>query len=88
MLNLGISKVTTVMIFEITEKAFDGKSTLIAGRFIINCMPLIIPQIWAKQPETTVWRIALPTKVAVVAAVDAVPTAARTAAPVPAGICF
>jgi hypothetical protein len=59
------------MIFSIIRKAFFGKATFIAGKWIMNCMPLIIPQTYAKQPDITVWRIALPTTAAVVAAVDA-----------------
>ena len=37
----------------------------------MNCMPLIIPQTCAKQPDIIVLRIALPTTAAVAAAVDA-----------------
>ena len=66
-----MSNVATIRILLITRKEFFGKATLIAGKWIMNCMPFIKPQTCAMQPDITVWRIALPTTAAVVAAVDA-----------------
>jgi hypothetical protein len=54
-----------------TRKVFDGNATLIAGSVMMNCMPLIMPQICARHPDITVYKIALPTTATVVAAVEA-----------------
>lgn len=51
--------------------ALGGKSTLRAGKLMMNWMPLIIPQIWARQPDIKVCKTALPTTAEVVAAVEA-----------------
>ena len=56
-------------IFYTTIIAFPGNATFRAGKWMINCMPLIMPQIWERLPDITVCRIALPTTAAVEAAV-------------------
>lgn len=66
-----MSKVATIKIFLMTRKVFDGNATLIAGSVMMNCMPLIMPQICARHPDITVYKIALPTTATVVAAVEA-----------------
>ena len=55
---------------------------------MMNYMPLIIPQIWAKQPDITVYRIALPTTAVVVAAVDALLSATTVLAAAPWMTCL
>ena len=45
MLTYGMSKVATMRTFSINMKAFDGKPTFTAGKWMMNYMPLIIPQI-------------------------------------------
>lgn len=70
-----MSNVATMIIFSITMKALDGKLTLTAGRWMINCIPLISPQTCARHPDITVCKTALPTTVATVAADPALPSA-------------
>jgi hypothetical protein len=69
-------------------KAFDGKATLRAGKWMMNYMPLIMPQICARHPDITVCKIALPTTVAAVAAVPALPTACTVWMAVPGMACL
>ena len=66
-----MSNVATEMISLITINEFFGNSRLIAGKFIMNCIPLIMLQICERQPCINILRIVLPTKVTVVAAVVA-----------------
>ena len=63
----GISKVATMIICVIMRKALPGMSTFRVGKWMINYMPLIIPQICAIHPETRICKTALEALVAVVA---------------------
>ena len=50
---------------------------------MMNYMPLIMPQICARQPDITVCKMALPTTAVVVAAVEALPRATTVSAAAP-----
>lgn len=72
----GISKVATMIICVIMRNALPGMSTFRVGMWMINCMPLIIPQIYAIHPETRIYKNALKALVAAVAICAPLATAA------------
>jgi hypothetical protein len=58
------------------RNALPGMSTFRVGMWMINCMPLIIPQICAIHPETRIYKNALKALVAAVAICAPLATAA------------
>ena len=53
------------------RNAFDGKDTLMAGKYVIICIPLIIPHTCAKHPYIANLKAKLPPPATTAAAYDA-----------------